>query len=51
MTNEKNIIYTIFLNQQSYKYLTDTNKKRMVIDFVAGMTDDLFLHEIEKYIN
>ena len=46
-----NIIYTIFLNQQSYKYLTDTNKKRMVIDFIAGMTDDLFLHEIEKYIN
>ena len=41
------LIYQIFLNYQSEKYLTETNPKRMVIDFIAGMTDDLFLKEIK----
>lgn len=46
--NKESIIYTIFLNQQSDKYIKNTTPKRMIIDFIAGMTDDLFLAEIEK---
>lgn len=49
-SNDKNsLIYEIFLNSQSDKYLNNTTAKRMVIDFIAGMTDDLFLHEVKKY--
>ena len=46
--NKDSIIYNIFLNSQSKKYLEETNDKRKVIDFIAGMTDELFLKEISK---
>lgn len=49
--NEASIIYQIFLNYQADEYLDSTSSKRMVIDFIAGMTDDLFLQEIEKVMN
>ena len=39
----------IFLNSQSKKYLKETNVKRQVIDFIAGMTDEMFLREINLY--
>ena len=45
--NKDSIIYKIFLNTQSEKYLEETSKKRQVIDFIAGMTDDMFHQEIE----
>lgn len=48
--DKSNIIYQIFLNLQDEIYLRETNPKRMVIDFIAGMTDDLFLNEIEKVL-
>ena len=35
------VIYEIFLNDQAEEYLESTSAKRMVIDFIAGMTDDL----------
>ena len=31
-----------------YEYLKETDKKRIVIDFIAGMTDDYFINQIEK---
>lgn len=46
--NKDSIIYKLFLNNQNELYLTNTNSKRMVIDFIAGMTDDLFKKEIER---
>lgn len=46
--NTNSIIYKIFLNNQSSEYLETTEEKRQVIDFIAGMTDDLFIEEIEK---
>ena len=50
-TNDKdNIIYKIFLNNQTKEYLKNTNNKRKVIDFISGMTDEMFLHQI-KLIN
>jgi dGTP triphosphohydrolase len=36
----------MFLNDMDKSYLDNTNDKRKVIDFIAGMTDDLFVKEI-----
>ena len=47
--NYDSIIFKIFLDTQSKYYLKNTSDKRKVIDFIAGMTDDLFFSEIEKY--
>ena len=49
--NKESIIYKIFLNEQTKEYLKETQPKRIVIDFIAGMTDDLFMQELTKYIN
>ena len=45
--NIESIIYK-FLNDKSDIYLNNTDDKRKVIDFIAGMTDDLFLKEIAR---
>ncbi len=45
--NENSIIYH-FLNTQDEEYIDNTSSKRMVIDFIAGMTDEMFLREIEQ---
>ncbi len=47
--NVDSIIYKIFLNSQVDEYLLTTSDKRKVIDFIAGMTDELFLREIKNY--
>ncbi len=48
LNNDKNnIIFNIFLNYQKPRYLKDTDPKRMVIDFIAGMTDELFINEVK----
>ena len=45
--NDKtSIIFDIFLNYQSKEYLENTNSKRKVIDFISGMTDELFLSQV-----
>ena len=50
-TNDKsNIIYTIFLDSQCSWYLDNTSNQRKVIDFISGMTDELFLHQVKKYL-
>ena len=46
--NTHSIIYRIFLNDMSKSYIENTSNKRKVIDFIAGMTDDLFIKEIEE---
>ena len=46
--NHDSVIYQLFLNHKKDAYLKNTSHKRMVIDFIAGMTDDLFLHEIKR---
>lgn len=48
--NQDNIIFSIFLNYQGKEYFSSTNPKRMVIDFIAGMTDDLLDREIKRII-
>ena len=35
------------MEQRSKEYLETTNKKRIVIDYIAGQTDHYFLRECE----
>lgn len=42
-----NSIYKVFLNNQNKEYKKE-NPKRIVIDFIAGMTDDYFMSEYLK---
>ena len=43
LKNKDSRIYTNFLNYKKDIYLKNTTPKRMVLDFIAGMTDDYFL--------
>lgn len=47
--NKNSVIFTMFLNEQDNEYLENTSKKRQVIDFIAGMTDDLFISELVNH--
>ena len=42
-------IFKVFLNNQNDEYNKGTKTKRKVIDFIAGMTDDYFINEYNKY--
>lgn len=41
-------IYTVFLDEGKKDYMEKTDNRRIVIDFIAGMTDDFFLDEIKN---
>ena len=43
-------IYKIYLNDMTEEYTTNTSKERIVIDYIAGMTDDYFKKEYVKII-
>lgn len=38
-----------FLSDMSANYLNNTSNVRKVIDYIAGMTDDYFKTQYEKY--
>ena len=42
-------INNVFLKNMSQEYLDNTSLKRMVIDYIAGMTDDYFISEYNLY--
>ncbi len=46
--NVKSVIYQTFLNGMDPIYQETTHKKRMVLDFLSGMTDDFFLQQVRK---
>lgn len=46
--NEKSIIYTLFLHDKKTKYKEETTPNQIVRDFIAGMTDDFFISQINK---
>ncbi len=48
--NRKSEIYTLFIDNMSEEYLNGTDNKRIVIDFIAGMTDDYFIESYEKLL-
>ena len=45
--NKDSNIYKMFLGTKSDEYKNNTNHKRMVIDFIAGMTDKMFDREVK----
>jgi len=40
--NYSSDIYKIFLNEMTDEYKEKTSNERIVIDYIAGMTDDFF---------
>ena len=44
-----NDINVIFLNDMSDEYLKNTSGTRKVIDYIAGMTDEFFMKQYDKY--
>lgn len=46
--NKESDIYKTFLNNMSDEYLKENSPKRMIIDYIAGMTDEYFLNLIQK---
>ncbi len=48
--NEDSDIFRDFLGTKEAIYLENTNPKRMVIDFLAGMTDEYFISQYHKII-
>ena len=49
--NYESEIYRIFLDDMNSKYKENNSNKRIVIDFIAGMTDDYFMKQVDKIIN
>ena len=48
--NRKSPIFDVFLDKQSTKYKNEDNKK-IVVDFIAGMTDRYFNLEYKRIKN
>ncbi len=42
-------IFTLFVDNMNEDYLKNTSNKRIVIDFIAGMTDDYFIDSYHKF--
>jgi len=49
--NKDSSIYKDFLNNMDPSYLEKTKNERIVIDFIAGMTDDFFINEYHNRSN
>ncbi len=49
LNNNKNnsVIYKVFINNMPFEYINKNDNKRIVIDFIAGMTDDYFLNMLK----
>lgn len=44
-------IYKVYLNNMPQEYKNNTTNQRIVIDYIAGMTDDYFTKEYNKIID
>lgn len=44
-------IYKYFINEMDSSYLNNNSTARIIIDFMAGMTDNFFNYQYEKYFN
>jgi len=50
LNNEQNEdIYTLYLNEMDESYLKNNSSARIVIDYMAGMTDNFFNYQYKKY--
>ena len=43
--NYSSSIFNVYLNNMDNKYIENTSKERIVIDYISGMTDDFFMRE------
>ena len=50
VVNRKSTIFTSYLNNMDEIYLQNT-LERIVIDYIAGMTDDYFISQYNLIIN
>jgi len=41
-------IYLYFLNEMKDSYIKNTDRKRIIVDFIAGMTDDFFNNQYKE---
>ena len=48
--NQNSSIYKLFLNNMNKEYINDTSNERIVIDFIAGMTDDFFVAQYKALV-
>ena len=46
--NVESLIYTSYLNNMDKTYLCNNSKEQIVIDYIAGMTDDYFIKQYNK---
>jgi len=46
--NTSSDLFRYFLNDMNDDYRKHTNKARIIVDFMAGMTDDFFNNQYEK---
>lgn len=49
--NKETNIYKVYLNNMAEEYKKNTSNARIVIDYIAGMTDDYFTKEYNKIID
>lgn len=42
-------IFKLFLHKMDKRYLENTTNERIVIDYIASMTDDFFMKQYDKY--
>lgn len=42
-------IYTLYLNEMDDEYINNNSTARIVIDYIAGMTDNFFYSQYKKY--
>lgn len=42
--NKDSLIYKVFINKMSKKYLESNKPERIIIDFISGMTDEYFIN-------
>lgn len=47
--NSNEDIYTFFINEMNNEYVSNNSPARIVIDYIAGMTDDFFIEQHKKY--
>jgi len=45
--NKESLIYKDFISNMDEKYIKNNDNKKIVIDFIAGMTDAYFIRELE----
>lgn len=48
--SENSYLWHHFLKKRNEKYLQETSQVQMVIDYIAGMTDNFFIRTLEKII-